>query len=55
MTDVRTEPSPTRTETKTNPQGGFIWYELMTNDAEAREGLLRRGGRLEHRSRRSRI
>lgn len=34
MTDVRTEPQPTLTESKPEPRGDFIWYELMTNDAE---------------------
>lgn len=34
MTDVRTEPQPTLTESMPEPRGDFIWYELMTNDAE---------------------
>lgn len=34
MTDVRTEPQPTQTESKPEPRGDFIWYELMTTDAE---------------------
>lgn len=34
MTDVQTEPQPTLTESKPEPRGDFIWYELMTNDAE---------------------
>jgi predicted enzyme related to lactoylglutathione lyase len=36
MTDVRTAaPTPTLSEEKLTRGGGFIWYELMTNDAEA--------------------
>lgn len=35
MTDVRTAPSPTLTEEQPNAQGAFIWYELLTPDAEA--------------------
>jgi predicted enzyme related to lactoylglutathione lyase len=34
MTDVRTVPSPTLTEEQPRQQGNFIWYELMTTDAE---------------------
>ncbi|HZC38548.1 MAG TPA: VOC family protein [Sphingomicrobium sp.] len=35
MTDVRTEEAPAKTTTSApNPQGDFIWYELMTPDAE---------------------
>ena len=35
MTDVRTEEAPAKTTTSgPNPQGDFIWYELMTTDAE---------------------
>ncbi len=37
MTDVRTEDAPMRTQhnrTGPNPPGDFIWYELMTPDAE---------------------
>ncbi len=37
MTDVRTEDAPTtnqRNRTGPNPPGDFIWYELMTADAE---------------------
>jgi hypothetical protein len=37
MTDVRTEDAPTRTQqnrTGPNPTGDFIWYELMTPNAE---------------------
>src|SRR6266576_6898638 len=35
MTDVRTEEAPaTTTASSPNPQGDFIWYELMTPDAE---------------------
>jgi predicted enzyme related to lactoylglutathione lyase len=33
MTDVRTEPAPATTQPQ-EPQGDFIWYELMTPDAE---------------------
>jgi uncharacterized protein len=33
MTDVRTEAAPT-TESRQQPQGDFIWYELMTPDPE---------------------
>jgi predicted enzyme related to lactoylglutathione lyase len=33
MSDVRTEAAPA-TNTRHNPQGDFIWYELMTPDAE---------------------
>ena len=35
MTDVRTAPNPTLTEERQAPQGDFIWYELLTPDAEA--------------------
>jgi predicted enzyme related to lactoylglutathione lyase len=35
MTDVRTAPTPTLSEETPARGGGFIWYELMTNDAEA--------------------
>src|SRR5438045_8612290 len=35
MSDVRTEEAPAKTTTSgPNPQGDFIWYELMTTDAE---------------------
>ena len=37
MSDVRTEDAPVRTQqnrTGPNPPGDFIWYELMTPDAE---------------------
>ena len=34
MTDVRTEPQPTLTESRPEPRGDFIWYELMTTDAD---------------------
>lgn len=37
MTDVRTEDAPTTNQqnrTGPNPPGDFIWYELMTTDAE---------------------
>jgi hypothetical protein len=36
MTDVRTEDAPATTQTQAgpNPTGDFIWYELMTTDAE---------------------
>jgi len=37
MTDVRTQDAPTTTESAhsgPNPEGDFIWYELMTPDAE---------------------
>ena len=33
MSDVRTEAAPA-TNSRHNPQGDFIWYELMTLDAE---------------------
>jgi len=33
MSDVRTEAAPA-TNSRHNPQGDFIWYELMTPDAE---------------------
>jgi hypothetical protein len=33
MTDVRDAPSPTQ-QAQTNARGDFIWYELMTTDAE---------------------
>ncbi len=33
MTDVRTQAAPTL-ETRPNPQGDFIWYELMTTNAD---------------------
>jgi predicted enzyme related to lactoylglutathione lyase len=37
MSDVRTQDAPTKTEEKRgpNPPGSFIWYELMTTDADA--------------------
>jgi predicted enzyme related to lactoylglutathione lyase len=36
MTDVRTQDAPTAAQEKRgpNPPGSFIWYELMTTDAE---------------------
>lgn len=36
MSDVRTQDAPTMTDEKRglNPPGSFIWYELMTTDAE---------------------
>jgi uncharacterized protein len=35
MTDVRTEEAPMQTRRSgPNPEGDFIWYELMTTDAE---------------------
>jgi uncharacterized protein len=35
MTDVRTEPAPTLSGASgPNPQGDFIWYELITGDAD---------------------
>lgn len=34
MTDVRTAPTPTLGEEQPKPEGDFIWYELMTADAE---------------------
>jgi predicted enzyme related to lactoylglutathione lyase len=34
MTDVRDQEAPTLTEAQPNPQGDYIWYELMTTDAE---------------------
>ena len=35
MSDVRTEEAPAKTTASgPNPQGDFIWYELMTTDAE---------------------
>jgi predicted enzyme related to lactoylglutathione lyase len=35
MSDIRTEEAPAKTTTSgPNPQGDFIWYELMTPDAE---------------------
>jgi len=34
VTDVRTETSPSPAENKANPEGDFIWYELMTSDPE---------------------
>jgi predicted enzyme related to lactoylglutathione lyase len=35
MSDIRTEEAPAKTTTSgPNPQGDFIWYELMTTDAE---------------------
>ena len=36
MSDVRTQDAPTTTKEKLgpNPPGSFIWYELMTTDAE---------------------
>ncbi|HWC56002.1 MAG TPA: hypothetical protein VG434_03425, partial [Sphingomicrobium sp.] len=37
MSDVRTQEAPVRTQhnrTGPNPPGDFIWYELMTPDAE---------------------
>lgn len=35
MTDLRSAPAPTLEETRSQQTGGFIWYELMTTDAEA--------------------
>jgi hypothetical protein len=37
MTDVRDAPAPTTHQARTgpNPTGDFIWYELMTTDADA--------------------
>lgn len=35
MTDVRSEPAPALKQSQTTQGGGFIWYELMTTDAEA--------------------
>ena len=36
MSDVRTGPAPTLEQSEAGPRsGGFIWYELMTSDAEA--------------------
>ena len=36
MSDVRTEDAPTNDQgARGNPQGSFIWYELMTTDAAA--------------------
>ena len=36
MSDVRTENAPANnTGARGNPQGSFIWYELMTTDAAA--------------------
>jgi predicted enzyme related to lactoylglutathione lyase len=34
MTDVRTGPVPSPAATKRNPHGSYIWYELLTTDAE---------------------
>lgn len=34
MTDVRTAPNPTLNDNANEPQGEFIWYELMTPDPE---------------------
>jgi predicted enzyme related to lactoylglutathione lyase len=34
MTDVRTDAAPATAESRANPQGDFIWYELMTPDPE---------------------
>ena len=34
MTDVRTEAAPAASECQPNPNGSFIWYELMTPDPE---------------------
>jgi len=34
MTDVRSEPAPTLSESKPNPSGKFIWYELITPDPD---------------------
>ena len=35
MSDVRTEDAPAKGGARGNPQGSFIWYELMTTDAAA--------------------
>jgi len=35
MSDARTEAAPATAESRQNPHGDFIWYELMTSDAEA--------------------
>ena len=34
MTDVRDQAAPTLTEERPSDTGGYIWYELMTTDAE---------------------
>lgn len=34
MSDVRTEAAPATADSRPNPKGDFIWYELMTTDAE---------------------
>jgi len=34
MSDVHTQPAPTLQESAPQQGGGFIWYELMTSDAE---------------------
>ena len=40
MTDVRETSAPaTANDTGPNPEGDFIWYELMTPDAEASKGF----------------
>lgn len=39
MTDVRTAPTPTLSEGTSEPKGDFIWYELMTPDAEGSKGF----------------
>lgn len=34
MTDVQTAPTPAQTEERSQAQGSFIWYELMSPDPE---------------------
>ena len=34
MTDVRTEDAPATSERNRDPTGDFIWYELLTSDAD---------------------
>ena len=55
MTDVRTAPSPTLREEHSAQRGDFIWYELMTPDAEGAKKFYDRLRRLERRRGRSRI
>jgi predicted enzyme related to lactoylglutathione lyase len=38
MTDVRTQAAPTL-DNRPNPRGDFIWYELMTTNADAAKGF----------------
>ena len=43
MSDVQTQESPAQnTRSGLNPQGDFIWYELMTSDPDGRRRFTMR-------------